>query len=82
MAKKLNAKFEVEKFTRKKNLISLGVLDSDGYKFTGQDGVLKVFKEALVVMKAKKVGNIYRLKGSTKVMALSSSCILISISVN
>lgn len=36
----------------KKILISLGVLDSDGYKFTGQDGVLKVFKGSLVVMKA------------------------------
>eukprot|EP00253_Pinus_taeda_P021000 PITA_21000 len=51
----------------KKKLISLGVLDSDGYKFTGQDGVLKVFKGALVVMKAKKVGNLYRLKGSTQI---------------
>lgn len=43
------------------------MLDSDGYKFTGQDGVLKVFKGALVVMKAEKVGNLYRLKGSTQV---------------
>ena len=51
----------------KKNLISLGVLDSDGYKFTGQNGVLKVSKGALVVMKAEKVGNLYRLKGSTQV---------------
>eukprot|EP00253_Pinus_taeda_P029664 PITA_29664 len=39
----------------KKNLISLGVLDSDGYKFTGQNEVLKVSKGALVVMKAEKV---------------------------
>eukprot|EP00253_Pinus_taeda_P017110 PITA_17110 len=51
----------------KKNLISLGVLDLDGYKFTGKNGVLKVFKGALIVMKAEKVGNIYRLKGSTQV---------------
>ena len=51
----------------KKNLISLGVLDSDGYKFTGQDGVLKVSKGALVVMKAEKVRNLYRLKGNTQV---------------
>ena len=28
----------------KKILISLGVLDSDGYKFTGQNGLLKVLK--------------------------------------
>ena len=51
----------------KKKLISLGVLDSDGYKFTGQNGVLKVFKGALVVMKAEKFGNLYRLKGSTQI---------------
>ena len=51
----------------KKNLISLGVLDSNGYKFTGQNGVLKVSKGALVVIKAEKVGNLYRLKGSTQV---------------
>ena len=49
----------------KKNLISLGVLDLDGYKFTGHNGMLKVFKGALVVMKAEKVRNLYRLKGST-----------------
>ena len=46
--------------------MSLGVLDSDGYKFRGQNGVLKVSKGALVVIKAEKVGNIYRLKGSTQ----------------
>jgi len=46
-------------------LISLGVLDSNGYKFTSQNGVLKVSKGALVVMKAEKVGNLYRLKRST-----------------
>eukprot|EP00253_Pinus_taeda_P022622 PITA_22622 len=51
----------------KKNLISLGVLDSNGYKFTGQNDVLKVFKGALVVMKVEKVRNIYRLKGSTQI---------------
>jgi len=51
----------------KKNLISLGVLDSNENKFTDQNGVLKVSKGALVVMKAEKVGNLYRLKGSTQV---------------
>lgn len=51
----------------KKKLISLGVLDSDGYKFIGQNGALKVSKGALVVMKAEKVRNLYRLKGSTQV---------------
>ena len=51
----------------KKNLISLGISDSSGYKFTGQNGVLKVSKGALVVMKVEKVGNLYRLKGSSQV---------------
>ena len=51
----------------KKNLIYLGVLDLHGYNFTGQNGVLKVSKGALVVMKDEKVGNLYRLKGSTQV---------------
>ena len=34
---------------------------------TGQDGILKVSKGALVVMKVEEVGNLYRLKGSTQV---------------
>ena len=40
----------------KKNLISLGVLDSCGHKFTGFDGTLKVSKGALVVMKSQRTG--------------------------
>lgn len=51
----------------KKMLISLGVLDSYGYNFRGQNGVMKVSKGTLVVMKAEKVGNLYRLKGNTHV---------------
>ena len=49
----------------KKKLISLGVLDSDGYTFIGRNEVLKVSKGALVVMKEEKVRNLYKLKGST-----------------
>jgi len=51
----------------KKNFISLGVLDLDGYKFIGQNGVMKVSKGALVVMKSEKVRNLYKLKRSTQV---------------
>lgn len=51
----------------KKNLISLGVLDFGGYKFTGQGGALKVSKGILVVTKATKIGNLYKLEGSTQV---------------
>ena len=50
----------------KKNLISLGVLDSSGHKFTGLNGILKVSKGALVVMKAQRVGNLYKLIGKTQ----------------
>jgi hypothetical protein len=49
------------------NLISLGVLDSSGYKCTVQGGVLKVFKGILVVMKAKRSRNLYHLEGSTEI---------------
>jgi hypothetical protein len=48
-------------------LISLGVLDSCGYKCTGQGGSLTLSKGNLVVMKATKVDNLYKLEGSTKV---------------
>jgi hypothetical protein len=51
----------------KNNLISLGFLDSRGYKCTCQGGVLKVSKGILVVMKATKIGNLYQLEGSTEI---------------
>ncbi|KAL5740548.1 hypothetical protein ACOSQ2_029728 [Xanthoceras sorbifolium] len=59
----------------KRNLISLSTLDSNGYKFTGGDGVLKVAKGSLIVMKAEKIGKLYILKGSivTGAAAVSTS---------
>ena len=51
----------------KKNLISLGVLDSCGHKFTCFDGTLNVSKGALMVMKAQRMGNLYKLVGRTQV---------------
>jgi hypothetical protein len=50
----------------RKNLISLGVLDSTGYKCTIQGGVMKVFKGILQVMKANKIRNLYHLEGRTE----------------
>jgi hypothetical protein len=41
----------------KSNLISLGVLDSCGYKYTSQGGTLTLSKGSLVVMKETKVNN-------------------------
>ena len=51
----------------RKKIISLGVLDSHCHKFTGLSGLLKVSKGALVVMKAQKTGNLYKLIGRTQV---------------
>ncbi|OIT03027.1 hypothetical protein A4A49_57399 [Nicotiana attenuata] len=49
----------------KKNLISLGTLESLGCKFTGEGGVLEIFQRALVIMKAHRSGSLYTLLGST-----------------
>ena len=43
----------------KKNLVSLGALDSDGCKFSAEGGVMKVVKGALVLMRGNRVGNLY-----------------------
>jgi hypothetical protein len=51
----------------KSNFISLGVLDSCGYKYTGQGGALTLSKGSLVVMKETKVDNLYKMEGSTQV---------------
>ncbi|XP_016540614.1 uncharacterized protein LOC107841125 [Capsicum annuum] len=49
----------------KRNLISLSTLDSNGYRYTGESGVLKVTKGALIVMKGqRKSANLYILQGS------------------
>ena len=49
----------------RKNLISLGALDSNGCKYIAEGGVLKVIKGVMVVMKGQLAGNLYRLIGST-----------------
>ncbi|PHT68954.1 hypothetical protein T459_28441 [Capsicum annuum] len=49
----------------KKNLSSLGTLESHGCKYTCEGGVLEVSRGGLVVMKACKSGTLYALSGST-----------------
>ena len=50
----------------KKNLISLGTLDSNGYCYKFENGLMKESKGAMVVMKGQKVeGNIYKLLNNT-----------------
>ena len=49
----------------KRNLISLSTLDSKGYKYIGEGGVLKISRGSLVVMKwHKQAANLYVLQGS------------------
>jgi len=48
------------------NLIYLGFLDSSGYKCTIQGVVLKLSKGILLVMKAKRIRNLYQLEGRTE----------------
>ncbi|KAM3397845.1 hypothetical protein P3S68_001359 [Capsicum galapagoense] len=57
----------------KKNLISLGTLKFFGCKYTGEGGVLEVFRGGLVVMKARKSGTLYTLLGSTITGVATSS---------
>nr|GEW47794.1 uncharacterized mitochondrial protein AtMg00810-like [Tanacetum cinerariifolium] len=65
----------------KKNLISLGVLDSKVFKYTSENGVLYVSKGALVVMKSMK-GNssLYTLQGEMIMSFVYVSCLEKSIS--
>ena len=51
----------------KKELTSLGVLDAFGHKFTSLRGALQVSRGALVVMKAQRTRNLYKLVGRTQI---------------
>jgi hypothetical protein len=47
----------------KGNLISLGTLDLEGYRYAAQGELLKVSRGAMVVAKGKMAGSLYRLVG-------------------
>ena len=50
----------------RKNMISLGTLDGNGFSYKYANGVMKVSKGVLTVMKGQKLaGNIYKLMGTT-----------------
>ena len=51
----------------RKNLISLGVLDDLGYSYSSKGGIMKITKDALMVMKGQKISTLYRLIGNTVV---------------
>jgi 5'-3' exoribonuclease 2 len=49
-----------------KNLISLSTLDDKGYKYSSEDGGLKVLECSLIIMKGElKSSNLYLLHGTT-----------------
>ena len=62
----------------KKNLISLGTLDSIGCRFSVEGGVMKVCRGSLVVMKGKKINGLYVLQGDTVIGAAGVSSSKIS----
>ena len=48
----------------KKNLLSLGEMDNYGYKTHVENEIMKIVKDALVLMKAEEIGaNLFILKG-------------------
>uniref|UniRef100_A0A2N9H3V7 Uncharacterized protein n=1 Tax=Fagus sylvatica TaxID=28930 RepID=A0A2N9H3V7_FAGSY len=50
----------------KKNLISLGIIYSNGYNCKSENGIMKVSKGAMVVMTSQKISsNVYKLLGNT-----------------
>ncbi|KAK3032792.1 hypothetical protein RJ639_035895 [Escallonia herrerae] len=57
----------------KKNLISLGTLDSIDCSIFIKGGVMKVSKGAMVIMKGQKIGNLYKLIGNTVIGGASVS---------
>jgi len=49
----------------KRNLISVGALETLGLELSIKDGVLKMTKSSMVVLKGVRRNNLYYLKGST-----------------
>jgi len=48
----------------KKNLISIGILKALGLEISIRDGVLKMIKGSMVILKGVQRNNLYYLKGS------------------
>ena len=46
----------------KKNLISMEKLDDNGYKYSGEGGVLRISKGSFVIIKGKKGSTLYILQ--------------------
>ena len=56
----------------KTNIISVGAVESKGLKVTLENGILKITKISMVVMKGVRDRNLYYLKDSTDTGALTA----------
>jgi hypothetical protein len=68
----------------RRNLISLGTLEAMGYKYTADNGVIKVTQGNRVILKGNCINNLYYLQGSTitGTLVIASSPASISIASN
>ena len=57
----------------KKNLIFVGALEALGHVVSVRDGVLKITRGSMVVMKGVRRNNLYYLKGSTVTWQVETS---------
>jgi len=57
----------------KRNLISVGALEALGLKVSVRDGVLKMTRGSMVLLKGVRRNNLYYLKGSTTTEQVSTS---------
>ena len=57
----------------KKNIISVGAVESKDLKLTLENGILKIANGSMIVMKGARDRNLYYLKGSTVTSALTAS---------
>lgn len=48
----------------KRNLISLGLLDQNGYTYKCEDGIIKICRGSMVVMKGIRGNGLYVIHGS------------------
>ncbi|XP_062100336.1 uncharacterized mitochondrial protein AtMg00300-like [Humulus lupulus] len=56
----------------RRNLISLGSLKDEGYIYKSTNGILKITRGSLVVMKGKRVNGLYILEGEKVALAEAS----------
>jgi len=57
----------------KRNLISVGALEALRFEVSIRDGVLKLIKGSMVILKGVRRNNLYYLKGSTIVGQVTTS---------